>query len=49
LRHYNRGIDWREFRLLWKKFPSLFYPAFELHEILAEYAGPATQLVGLSK
>ena len=39
------GIDWREFRVLWRKFPSLFYPAFALHEILSKYSSAAEHLM----
>ena len=30
---------------MWRKFPSLFYPAFALHEILSKYSGAAEHLL----
>lgn len=39
------GIDWREFRVLWRKFPSLFYPPFALHEMLSRYSTAAELLL----
>lgn len=32
--------------MLWRKFPSLFYPAFALHEILSKYGSAAEHLLG---